>query len=105
MLWIRKFLISIGLYDEKTLTPIFCDNEAVINLTKFNMITPRTKHFDTKMSFVREQVENFKLDVKQVSGVANVSDIFTKALGKLKFCSFRDDLGIRLLPESVDIKP
>ena len=94
MLWIRKFLISFGLYEETTLTPIFCDNEAVINLTKFNMITPRTKHFDTKMSFVREQVEDLKLSVKQVSGTENIADIFTKALGKLKFCIFRDKLGI-----------
>jgi hypothetical protein len=58
------------------------------------MITPRSKHFNTKFHYLREQVINNYIDLQHVKGTNNLADIWTKPLGKLKFTTFRARLGI-----------
>ena len=91
--WTRSFLKAAGLLAIAP-TTLYCDNEAAIKIAKLHMVTPRSKHFDTKLHYVREQVEAGALSLQFCAGSDNVADIFTKPLGRLKFRRFRDLLGV-----------
>jgi hypothetical protein len=67
-----------------------------IKIANFHMITPRSKHFNTKFHYLREQVQNNFITLQHVPGATNVADIWTKPLNKLKFIRFRSRLGIGL---------
>jgi hypothetical protein len=92
-IWARSFLQELGLISPNA-TTIYCDNEAAIKIAHFHMITPRSKHFNTKFHYLREQVINNYIDLQHVKGTNNLADIWTKPLGKLKFTTFCARLGI-----------
>ncbi|MCO5562025.1 hypothetical protein L7F22_015651 [Adiantum nelumboides] len=54
----------------------------------------RTKHIEVHYHFIREKVLAGEIDLVYVKTNDQVADIFTKALGKEKFCYFREALGI-----------
>jgi hypothetical protein len=58
------------------------------------MINPRSKHFDTKFHYLREQVHKGVIHLGYIPGKENIADIWTKALGKSKFTYFRSQLGV-----------
>jgi hypothetical protein len=63
----------------------------------------RTKHIDLRYHFIREAVEDGKMNLKYVPTNDIVSDIFTKALAKRKFKHFVELLRLRdsgLRPDS-----
>ena len=93
-LWARSFLLQLGLLQLDQPTTILCDNEAAIKIAKHHMITPRSKHFDTKLHFTREQITNGNIDLKHTPGKDNAADIFTKPLSRIKFTKFRQALGL-----------
>ena len=80
-------------------TQIFCDNEPAIKIAQFH---PRSKHFDTKYHFVREQVEEGTIVLTHCPGKDNVADLFTKPLAKIKFGSYCSQLG--LVPQCDKVK-
>ena len=96
--WSRNFFAELGLL-ELGPTTLYCDNEAAIKIAKFHMVTPRSKHFDTKFHYVREQVDKKTLELLHCPGAVNVADIWTKALGKARFLQFRAEIGV-VSPES-----
>jgi hypothetical protein len=91
--WIRSFLNALKMLPPQP-TTIYCDNAPTINIATFHMITPRSKHFDTKYHYLREQVERGTVALKHCSGKDNVADIFTKPLAKTKFRNFAAELGL-----------
>jgi hypothetical protein len=93
-LWIRTFLSELGLLNPALPTLLSCDNDAAIKIAKFHMITPRSKHFDTKFHFLRDKVATGEIALSFCPGKDNVADLLTKALPKLKFISFRSQLGL-----------
>jgi hypothetical protein len=92
-IWIRSFLNTLHMLPPEP-TTIYCDNAPAISIASFHMITPRSKHFDTKYHYLREQVEQGTVALKHCSGKDNVADIFTKPLAKTKFRSFATELGL-----------
>jgi hypothetical protein len=102
-LWTRSFLGQLGLIDLSLPTTLSCDNEAAIKIASYHMVTPRSKHFDTKLHSVREKVENGELSFTFCPGKDNVADIFTKPLQKGKFIKFRDALGLLDSSERVEV--
>ena len=97
-LYLRSF---IGEIREKFSTPltINCDNQGAIALSKDNKFHARTKHIDIRYHFIREAVEDAKINVKYVPTEENPADIFTKPLAKVKFQRFVRLLGLRLINE------
>ena len=73
---------------------INCDNQGAIALAKDNKYHSRTKHIDLWYHFIREAVENGKFLVTYIPTDENLSDIFTKALARLKFEVFVAKLGL-----------
>ena len=93
-IWLRKFISEIQGSGEKQLT-IHCDNQGAIALAKDNKFHGRTKHIDLRYHFIREAVEDGKIEMKYIPTDENVSDIFTKALPRPKFERFQESLGLR----------
>jgi hypothetical protein len=88
----------IGKIQEKFNKPltINCDNQGAIALSKDNKFHMRTKHINIQYHFIREAVEDTKINVKYIPTEENPADIFTKPLVKVKFWQFIQLLGLRL---------
>jgi len=65
--------------------PINCDNQGAITLEKDNKFHAHTKHIDIRYHFIREAVEDCKIELKYIPTDENMVDIFTKLLAKGKF--------------------
>jgi hypothetical protein len=73
---------------------IKCDNQSSINLVKNLIFHARTKHVDAQFHFFREKLQSNEIALMYCNTSENVSDIFTKPLGKIKFELFREMLGV-----------
>ena len=58
----------------------------------------RTKHINTKYHLIRYHVEAKTIQLKHCSTEEQIADIFTKALGRVKFEQFRMLLGMTNIP-------
>ena len=99
-IWLRSFMKEIRGGEEKPLT-ISCDNQGAIALAKDNKFHVRTKHIDLRYHFIREAVEDGKIQVKYVLMDNNISDIFTKPLPRPKFAKFMELLGLRRSDDTI----
>ena len=87
-IWLRYFLKELG-YQQPEPTPIFEDNQAVVNLVETLKSCPRTRHLNKIRQFIIEQAIDGKIRVKKIAGEINVSDMLTKALDKARFLALR----------------
>ena len=67
---------------------IFCDNMAALKLAESAGGTRKSKHIAIRYHVVRELVSNGVISIEHVETAENVADIFTKALGRVKFEKF-----------------
>ena len=93
-LWIRTFIGEFRRGFSSDPIPINCDNQGAIALAKDNKFHARTKHIDIRYHFIREAVEDHKIELKYIPTDDNVADTFTKALAKGKFRLFAGLLGL-----------
>jgi hypothetical protein len=63
--------------------------------------TRRTRHMDTKYFAIQDWVEHDQIEVTQIGTANNVSDAFTKALGRIKFYEQTDVIMGRRIPPYV----
>jgi hypothetical protein len=82
-MWLRSFLTDLKRPMTSPLI-IRCDNQSAIALTKDDAYHARTKHFDIRHHFIREQVERNIIEVEYINTNENTADIFTKALNSRK---------------------
>ena len=73
---------------------LMVDNKSAIALSKNPVHHDRSKHIDTKFHYIRECIEEGKIDVAHVGTDGQLADIFTKALGRVKFVEMRQKLGV-----------
>ena len=73
---------------------LLIDNSACISLIKDHQISRRSRHIEVRYFFVREKAESGEFTVHHVSTEDNISDIFTKILGKVRFQKLRSLAGI-----------
>ena len=92
-LWLQSMVSEIR-RDERKPVVINCDNQGSIALSKDNKYHSWTKHIDIWYHFIREVVEDSKIEVNYNPTEENVSDIFTKPLAKSKFGAFVRMLGL-----------
>ena len=106
VIWLRNLLAEIG-FPVSGATPIYCDNTAAKAVAENPVAAKSLKHVARRHFFVRELVQNGKLNVTYISTDDNVADIFTKPLDKTTFLKFRAGLlhllhqGLHLLLEGV----
>jgi hypothetical protein len=92
--WLRTLVKDLGLYlyDPPIL---WCDNVSALAIASNPVFHARTKHIEVDFHFIRERVLRKDLQVKFVSTVDQLADIFTKGL---LFSSFQDLQSKLLVP-------
>eukprot|EP00253_Pinus_taeda_P023888 PITA_23888 len=75
-------------------TSLFIDSQSAIKLGKNPVFHSKTKHVDTKYLHIRSLIAKDVLKPVYCPSEDQISDIFTKPLGRIKFTKFRDELGI-----------
>ena len=79
--------------DTRTKAKLRVDNKSAIALSKNPVHHDRSKHIDIRYHFIRECIEDGKVDVDHVGTDEQLADILTKALGRVKFVELRQRLG------------
>ena len=74
--------------------PVKEDNQATTNFAHGTPPGDRLKHVDVKYFAVKEDQEAGRVSVEKVASQHNLADIFTKALGRMKFASLRGQMGV-----------
>jgi len=91
--WLSR-LIGDLLGTKETPIKLLMDNMLAIALSKNPVHHDRSKHIDTKFHFIRECIEQGKVEIDHVRTEDQLADIFTKALGRVRFLQMRQALGI-----------
>jgi len=88
VIWLQELLSEVtGESCEKV--KLLIDNKFAIALAKNPVFHGRSKHIHKRYHFIRECVENEKVEVLHVPGEEQKADILTKALGRIKFKEMR----------------
>jgi hypothetical protein len=69
-----------------------CDNRAAILLGGADTIHERTKHFDLKLHFIREQITMGNITLEWVESAQQHADLLTKVLPPTTFLRLRDEI-------------
>jgi hypothetical protein len=97
-MWLRTLISEIT--EQGGPLTIMGDNQGAITLAKDNKFHSQMKHIDLRYHFIREAVEDGKVEMKYIPTGENISDIFMKALAKPKFMQFVGMLGLVMMKES-----
>eukprot|EP00253_Pinus_taeda_P018554 PITA_18554 len=97
IVWLKKILEDLQ-EEQVHSTPLLIDNTSAIKLAKNPKFHDRTKHINTKYHLIRHHVEAKTIHLHHCSTNEQITDIFTKTLGREKFEIFRMLLGLTNTP-------
>uniref|UniRef100_A0A2N9FZ66 Reverse transcriptase Ty1/copia-type domain-containing protein n=1 Tax=Fagus sylvatica TaxID=28930 RepID=A0A2N9FZ66_FAGSY len=89
--WLRTLVKDLGLYLYALLV-LWCDNVSALAIASNPVFHARTKHIEVDFHFIRERVLRKDLQVKFVSTVDQLVDIFTKGLSSHRFQELQSKL-------------
>ena len=98
--WLRKLYSELFGHVLDT-TVILCDNQSGIRLTENLVFHDRSKHIDIRYHFIQDMVQRGAVRLNDIGTDEQVADILTKPLGKVKFLTFYERLGIVERPYDV----
>nr|GEX44666.1 hypothetical protein [Tanacetum cinerariifolium] len=83
--WICKFIYGLGTVPtiEEPIS-MYCDNTGAIAITKDDGVTKGSRHYHTKVHYLRETIKLGDVKIEKVDTNDNLADPFTKALAFLK---------------------
>lgn len=90
-IWLSRLLADLT-GEKPAPATIKVDNKSAISLCKNPVYHDRSKHIDVRCHFIRECVEDGKIDVEYTSTVEQLADILTKPLGRVRFQELRDKI-------------
>ena len=93
--WLTALQREIG-YGSKGPVPLVADNQGGIFLAVNPAHDRRLKHVDIRYHFIREYIEEGRINIVYVSIDKMITDTLTKPLGTTKFEGFRSQLGITI---------
>ena len=70
------------------------DNQSAILISKNPVHNNRTKHIDTRYHFIQQCIEDKNIEIVFIRTENQLPDIFTKALGRMKFQQMRSRIGV-----------
>eukprot|EP00253_Pinus_taeda_P021336 PITA_21336 len=91
--WLRRMLADMHVFQTGP-TPLFCDNQGVLKLSKNPVFHERTKHVETHCHYIRQLVEDGSVQLRYVLTTEQPTDIFTKPLGPDNFVKFRGSIDV-----------
>ncbi|KAD4585779.1 hypothetical protein E3N88_23380 [Mikania micrantha] len=83
VIWIQTQLLDYGL--EFLNSPVFCDNDAAIQICKNPVQHSKTKHIDIKVHFIRDCFDRNLIHLEKIDTSVNTADLFTKAIDRSRF--------------------
>ncbi|KAL9458795.1 hypothetical protein AB3S75_007634 [Citrus x aurantiifolia] len=92
--WLKGLLMSLGV-DHSRPMHLYCDSQAALHLATNHVFHERTKHIEVDCHFVRDKIQRRNIRPVYVSTNIQLTDIFTKALGRIEFEFLLRKLGIR----------
>lgn len=98
--WLRKLFNELFGHVLDTIV-ILCDNQRGIRLLRKPMFYDHSKHIDIRDHFIWDMVHRGARRLHHVGTDVKVTDILLKPLGKVKFLTFQERLGLveRLSPK------
>ncbi|UTT93160.1 hypothetical protein NDA17_007503 [Ustilago hordei] len=94
VLFLKQLLCSIGI---ATGTPtVYSDNTGCIQVSKDPAQHWKLKHIDTKYHFVRNNVQEGRVQIKYVDTTINLADILTKPIGRQAMQQARTGLHLQI---------
>ncbi|CAL2235242.1 unnamed protein product [Prunus armeniaca] len=92
-IWLRRILEELrGL--QKGPTPVYCDNNSAIKLSKNPVLHGRSKHIDVRYHFLHDLTKDETIDLIYCISEDQVADILTKPLKLPAFSKLRKLLGV-----------
>lgn len=104
VLWLAALLQEFGITPTLHI-PLFCDNHATLHITKNQVFHERTKHLDIDCHLVHERFKSGFLQPTTINTIAQLADIFTKALPGPCFCDFLSKMALSDPPSTHKSKP
>ncbi|WVZ54849.1 hypothetical protein U9M48_005593 [Paspalum notatum var. saurae] len=92
--WLSRLLAELVGDGTAEKFKLFVDNQSAIELSKNPVHHDRSKHIDTRFHYVRECIEEDRMEIEHVGTKGQLADILTKALCKVKFIELRQRLGM-----------
>ena len=92
-LWLQHFITEVVL-PLKSPIQLYSDNQFTITIMYGNQLHARIKHFDIRLYFLRDTIENNQITVQYLPSNQMLADILTKGLPGPKLKSLVDKLGI-----------
>lgn len=77
-IWLKGLSEEMGF--KQSSVQIMCDSQSAIALAKNSVYHERTKHIDVKFHFIREKIEEGRIQVDKISTIWNPADILTKSV-------------------------
>eukprot|EP00253_Pinus_taeda_P013724 PITA_13724 len=93
VVWLRKLFSELFGFTLDT-TVILCDNQSGIHLSKNPIFHDCSKHIDIKYHYIQDMVQRGAIRLQHICTEKQVADILTEPLGKVKFLTFREQLGV-----------
>ena len=92
-LWLQNFITEVT-QPLKSPIQLYSDNQSAITITYGNQQHTRTKHFNIRLYFLRDTIENSQIMIQYLLTNQMLADILTKGLPGPKVKSLVDKLGI-----------
>jgi hypothetical protein len=92
-LWLRHFISEI-FQPLNSAVKIYSDNQSDITITHGNQQHARMKHFDIRLYFIRDTIDDGEIAVQYLPTEQMLADILTKGLPSPRVKILTDGLGI-----------
>lgn len=100
-LWMQQLLSDLKKEPVKQMV-IFEDNQSTISMSKNPQFHGRSKHISIKYHFIRDQVNNGKIELRYCNTTDMIADIMTKGLNGEQFEKLRCMIGVAQLAKHSD---
>ena len=92
-MWLKRQLGEL-LGNDGGITELRIDNKSAIALAKNPVFHDRSKHIQIRYHYIRQCVDNGDINIQFIRTEDQLSDIMTKALGRVQFQELRRRIGI-----------
>ncbi|MCO5566392.1 hypothetical protein L7F22_020069 [Adiantum nelumboides] len=91
-IWLGRLVTDLGIKEHVPM--LHCDSQSAIQLARNPVYHSKTKHVDVKYHFIREMLEDNRIQLVKVHTTENPADLLTKGLLAASFAHCRKLLGV-----------
>jgi hypothetical protein len=92
--WLDRLLSELLEKNNGVPATVFVDNKSAIQLSKNPVFHDRSKHIELRFHFIRESIEQGKINIEHIKTEDQLADVLTKSLGRVKFQDLRARIGV-----------